>query len=67
MSAICLMDTSVFVEILRVPGMDSHHAEIVGDLSIIHDWRRLCEQNPQRRVTIWSLDQHLAGYDRPAP
>lgn len=151
MSAICLMDTSVFVEILRVPGMDSHHAEVVeeleeritredslflpmatiletgnhigqhgdgrerracaqrfvhqvamaldgqspfkpinfleaeqlqawlaefpdhagrgsglGDLSIIHDWQRLCEQNPRRRVTIWSLDQHLAGYDRPA-
>jgi len=152
MSAICLVDTTVFVEILRVPGMDSHHADVVaeledrltrqeslflpmatiletgnhigqhgdgrerrtcaqrfvhqvesalngqspfkpinfleaeqlqawlaefpdhaargsglGDLSIIHDWQRLCEQNPQRRVTIWSLDQHLAGYDRPAP
>lgn len=152
MSAICLVDTSVFVEILRVPGMDNHYADVVaelearltrleslflpmatiletgnhigqhgdgrerracaqrfvqqvgaalngqspfkpinfleakqlqawlaefpdhagrgsglGDLSIIHDWQRLCEQNPQRRVTIWSLDQHLAGYDRPAP
>jgi len=152
MSAICLIDTSVFVEILRVPGMDSQYVEVVaeleeritredslflpmatiletgnhigqhgdgrerracaqrfvhqvatalkgespfkpinfleaeqlrawlaefpdhagrgsglGDLSIIHDWQRLCEQNPQRRVTIWSLDQHLAGYDRPAP
>lgn len=150
MSAICLIDTSVFVEILSVPGMDSHHAGVIvelearltrgeslflpmatiletgnhigqhgdgrerracaqrfvkqvgtaltgqspfkpisfleveqlqawlaefpdhagrgsglGDLSIIHDWQRLCEQNPLRRVTIWSLDQHLAGYDRP--
>lgn len=149
MSAICLVDTSVLVEILRVPGMDSHHAAVVleleeritrkeslflpmttiletgnhigqhgdgrqrracaerfveqveaalkgqspfkpisflkaeqlqawlaefpehagrgsglGDLSIIHDWQRICDQNPQRRVTIWSLDQHLAGYDR---
>ncbi|MBK1692420.1 hypothetical protein [Ectothiorhodospira mobilis] len=151
MSAICLVDTSVFVEILKVPGMYSLHIDIVeelearvtreesmflpmatiletgnhigkqgdgrerracaqrfvqqvemalkgqspfkpinfleaehlqawlsefpdhasrgsglGDLSIIHDWQRLCDQNPQRRVTIWSLDQHLAGYDRPA-
>lgn len=39
----------------------------LGDLSIIHDWYRLCEQNPQRRVMIWSLDRHLSGYDRPAP
>lgn len=149
MSAICLIDTSIFVEILRVPGMDSHHADVfseledrisreealflpmatiletgnhigqhgdgrlrracaerfvqqvgaalngqspfkpisfleaeqlqawlaefpdhagrgsgLGDLSIIHDWQRLCEQNPQRRVCIWSLDRHLSGYDR---
>lgn len=39
----------------------------LGDLSIIQDWRRLCEQNPQRRVYIWSLDQHLGGYDQLAP
>ena len=151
MSAICLIDTSVFVEILRVPGMDSHYADVVaelagrldredslflpmatiletgnhigqhgdgrqrrtcaqrfvqqveaalsgqspfkpisfleaeqlrawlaefpdhagrgsglGDLSIIHDWQRLCDQNPRRRVTIWTLDRHLRGYDQPA-
>jgi hypothetical protein len=35
----------------------------LGDLSIKHDWERLCEQNPGRRVYIWSLDGHLAGFD----
>ncbi|MBV4537963.1 hypothetical protein [Pseudomonas urmiensis] len=37
----------------------------LGDLSIIHDWNRLCLQNRGRRVYIWSLDKHLASYDRP--
>lgn len=36
----------------------------LGDLSIIHDWHRLCTQNRGRRVYIWSLDAHLAAYDR---
>ena len=35
----------------------------LGDLSIKHDWDRLCEQNQARRVYIWSLDQHLSSYD----
>lgn len=35
----------------------------LGDLSIKHDWDRLCEQNQRRRVYIWSLDHHLSGYD----
>ncbi len=35
----------------------------LGDLSIKHDWERLCAQNPARRVYIWSLDRHLSGYD----
>ncbi len=34
----------------------------LGDLSIIHDWKRLCEKNKGRRVYIWSLDDHLSGY-----
>lgn len=38
----------------------------LGDLSIIHDWQRLCAQNPSRRVYIWSLDAHLAGHDQAA-
>lgn len=151
MSAICLIDTSVFVEILRVPGLDNHHDEVIagledrldreeslflpmatiletgnhigqngdgrqrrtcaerfvkkvqqalggqspfkpisfleaehmqawlsefpdhatrssglGDLSIIHDWHRLCGQNGGRRVYIWSLDHHLCSYDQEA-
>ncbi len=34
-----------------------------GDLSIKHDWHRLCDQNQARRVYIWSLDQHLSSFD----
>ncbi|ELP56206.1 hypothetical protein O53_808 [Microcystis aeruginosa TAIHU98] len=37
----------------------------LGDLSIIHDWQKICDQNPSRRVYIWSLDKHLKGYERP--
>ena len=37
----------------------------LGDLSIIHDWQRICDQNPVRRVYIWSLDNHLNSYNRP--
>ena len=36
----------------------------MGDLSIVKAWERTCVQHPTRRVTIWSHDQHLAGYDR---
>lgn len=36
----------------------------LGDLSIVHDWQRLCQQNHARRVYIWSLDEHLLAYDR---
>ena len=36
----------------------------LGDLSIVHDWQRLCQQNKARRVYIWTHDTtHLAGYD----
>jgi hypothetical protein len=35
----------------------------IGDLTIIHDWKRTCELNPRRRVYVWSLDAHLAAYD----
>ena len=38
---------------------------VLGDLSIIHDWQKICDQNPSRRVYIWSLDKHLKGYNRP--
>lgn len=38
----------------------------IGDLSIIHDWKRQCELFPIRHVYIWSLDIHLSSYDQPA-
>jgi len=37
----------------------------MGDLSIIHDWQKICDQNLGRRVYIWSLDKHLKSYNRP--
>ena len=39
----------------------------LGDLSIKHDWERLCAQNPGRRVYVWSLDEHLAAFDQLPP
>jgi len=36
----------------------------VADLSIIKEWERQCTLHPARRVSIWSLDADLAGYDR---
>lgn len=37
-----------------------------GDLTIVKEWERQCRLNPGRRVYIWSLDEHLSGYDRKA-
>ena len=34
------------------------------DLSIKKEWERACRRHPHRRVLIWALDRHLAGYDR---
>jgi len=36
----------------------------MGDLSIVKAWESACAKHPQHRVSIWSLDQDLAGYDR---
>ena len=38
----------------------------LADLSIIKEFKRQCELHPHRRVFIWSLDRHLASYQRPA-
>lgn len=38
--------------------------ESFGDLSIIQDWQKICAINRTHRVYIWSLDRHLAAYDR---
>lgn len=35
----------------------------LGDLSIVHEFHTQCALNPARRVFIWSLDGHLAGYN----
>jgi len=32
MSAICLIDTSIFAEILNIPGKSDYHAEVMSDL-----------------------------------
>ena len=36
----------------------------MGDLSIVKAWESASARHPQRRISIWSLDQDLAGYDR---
>ncbi|WP_260961267.1 hypothetical protein [Pseudomonas citri] len=46
--------------------MHATHGSGLGDLSIIHDWQRLCLLNKARRVYIWSADKHLNAYDRAA-
>ncbi len=35
-----------------------------GDLTIINVWDDACRRFPGQRVTIWSLDSDLQGYDR---
>jgi len=37
----------------------------LADLSIVREWELACQLHPRRRVRIWSLDNHLSGYDRP--
>jgi len=38
----------------------------LADLSIVKEFERQCALHPYRHVFIWSLDRHLASYDRPA-
>jgi hypothetical protein len=38
----------------------------LGDLSIVKEFDAACIRHPNFRVMIWSLDNHLVGYDRPA-
>jgi len=35
-----------------------------GDMSIIEASNEQCERHPSRRVFIWAINTHLAGYDR---
>lgn len=34
------------------------------DLSIVKEWDRACRRHPHRRISVWSLDRRLTGYDR---
>jgi hypothetical protein len=36
----------------------------LGDLTIFKEWETVCARFPTRRVYVWSLDRHLASYDR---
>ena len=38
----------------------------LADLSIIKEWEKASKQFKEHRVYIWSLDVHLAGYDKAA-
>ncbi len=38
----------------------------LADLSIIKEWESACKQFKEHRIYIWSLDEHLKGYDKPA-
>ena len=38
----------------------------MGDLSIKKEWEDLCKRHPLTRVWVWTLDNDLAGLDRPA-
>jgi hypothetical protein len=44
---------------------DSAMREIgFGDLSILKIWEEQCTLHPNRRVLVWTYDEHLRGYDR---
>jgi hypothetical protein len=46
---------------------DSAMREIgIGDLSIIHDYHRMCQMHQGLLVYIWSLDEHLSTFHRDA-
>lgn len=34
------------------------------NVTVIEAWKAVCQQNPSRRVRIWSLNHRLQGYDR---
>ena len=43
---------------------DKNEGGSLSDFTIVKEWEKLCEQNPMSRVSIWSLDEDLKGYDR---
>lgn len=43
---------------------DKNEGGSLSDLTIIKEWDKICKQHPMSRVSIWSLDEDLKGYDR---
>ena len=43
---------------------DKNEGGSLSDLTIVKEWEKICDQNPMSRVSIWSLDDDLKGYDR---
>jgi len=76
MSAIVLLDTSVYLNVLDVPGFNQDRDKVFAELQdaigsgdyfllpLATVWERNCALHPMSRVRIWSLDSDLAGYDR---
>ena len=56
-------DSNEFIEWVDEYPNCSVRGKDLNDLSIIREWRRMCEIYPNRRVRIWSFDRHLMGYD----
>lgn len=42
---------------------ENHHGISLGDHFIIKEWERACKIHKMSRVRIWSLDDHLSGYE----
>jgi hypothetical protein len=43
---------------------DKNEGGSLSDLTIIKEWDKICKLHPMSRVSIWSLDEDLKGYDR---
>ena len=56
-------DPNEFIEWVDEYPNCSIRGKDLNDLSIIKEWRKMCEIYPNRRVRIWSFDGHLMGYD----
>ena len=43
---------------------DKNEGGSLSDFTIIREWDKICKQHPMSRVSIWSLDKDLKGYDQ---
>ncbi len=73
MSSVCLIDTSIFLNLLDVPYCNESRAEVAQDfvtfteagcsfLTIIQEFEKACARFPMSEVFIWSLDSDLQIY-----